>query len=1082
MYSNLIETHIYKIENKIKEYSNQNNILVYKGFPPNFIKKISEYFSTPNVLLNAIKTDNKIDLSYIEKNKKNLLKEILSIEKSVLILPYEVFYALATLLNINILDSTIFLIDNNLFKKYPNPTTLEITDIEGALSQNKPINEDEIFNTYFANSLIRNHHQYVEYQDLPDEILNDTTELPYFNEKYVDEITHREINEKEINRENFIIFHSADGSYEDFKYQIFRNNWDQDAKILIDDTQITSDRISLELGALLELFQASDLQIDIFKLIKEKKKEYRQEFEHLLKKHWNSDSFRSIKFYKNPNSGLATTDLTQGTLIEDIVTQSERALKEKSYKDIFLTAPTGSGKSLLFQIPAMYLAEKYEVVSIVVSPLKALMKDQVSALRERGYFNAAFINSDISLIQREKIIKQIKEGRISTLYLSPELLLSYDISHFIGNRRLGMLVVDEAHLVTTWGRDFRVDYWYLGNYIQKLRKYHTSHFPVIALTATAVYDGPDDLVFETISSLNMQVPELYIGNIRRDDIRFKIQNVDYDKGYEESRIKRTVAEVKSYINQGRKSIVYFPWTNQIETTKNNLPAEIHDRVAKYYGSVTKEVRNEVIRGFKQDELDVVLATKAFGMGVDISDIEEVYHHAPSGNLSDYIQEVGRVARKSGLMGTARVDFNETDLKYTKILYGLSAIRQWMVKRVLQKLYDIYKNKNKRNFLVSIDDFKFIFGDVYEDQIAQKVKSTLLLLERDLLSKYQYNVIIVRPKTLFSTVFIRVNKKVQSEFLKKYDEYSIKEHNRSQKRVIYNEGKKITLNPNKNPVYRLKLDKLWENKYSDKSFPAIKKKFFDKELFGDLSDKIKPQYKLIISLKESGKITRNKLKLYFGLLEKAFLQLQNKTFSKDDLENILKTKFKDRNLRLKIVDLLISIYSSTKQEGRKRLAKGCFLQKRRDGIDYKYRIFDNAYVNAKNQLERKFIRLFTDSDQNYIGFIKTDTEKSRQYLRLAYVLECFDLGTYELEGGDSPQLFIRINDPLKIQGLKNSKYTNNIVEDIEKRHHNSVEIMEYFFNKEMKNNTRWSFIERYFLGEELDFLKDFVDQVEINKPS
>ena len=1077
MYSNLFEPHINKLKRKLESNDGKDSIIVYKGFPPTFLKQVSKHFEASDLLINLYNHDDRIDLSYIIDHKKQFLQEFLSDKKETFVLPYEIFHLLSLSFDFEILNRNIFLIKNKLFQKYPNTSPLNVTDIEERLSKNKKIYEDELFNKYYANSLVRHDRQYIEYQDLKESLSEKMIEIPFFEQMETTDLDIKSVSEKEINKENFIIFDSADGSYEEFKYKLFWDNWGQDVKILIDETQRNSDRFALQVSILSKIFKESNFKLEIFQLNKEKKKKHREEFNDILNKYWNSDSYRSIKFYTNPNTGLKTSELTQGTLIEDIVRQAEGALEEKSYKDIFVTAPTGSGKSLLFQIPAIYLADQYNLVTIVVSPLKALMKDQVSALRERGYFKAAFINSDISLIQRERIINQIKNGTISTLYLSPELLLSYDVSHFIGDRRLGMLVVDEAHLVTTWGRDFRVDYWYLGNYIQKLRKYHTSHFPVIGLTATAVYDGPDDLVFETVSSLNMQVPELYIGDIRRDDIKFEIKNVEYDKGYEENRIKRTVNQVEMYINNGRKSIVYFPWTTQIETTQRNIPPEDQDRIAKYYGNVTKEIRNEVIKGFKQNELDVVLATKAFGMGVDISDIEEIYHHAPSGNLSDYIQEVGRAARKSGLQGKTRVDFNETDLKYTKILYGLSAIRQWMVKRVLQKLYDIYKKKGTRNFLVSVDDFKFIFSDVYKDRIPQKVKSTLLLLERDLLGKYQYNVIIVRPKTLFSTVFIRIKKNIESDFLREYGRYVVKEDNQSEKRVIYDKGKKITLRPNQNPVYKLKLDKMWEDKFSKKSFPYIKKQFFDKDLFGELSEQVRPQYKLSISLKESGKEIRQKMKLYFGLLEKAFWELEGSMFSKDELENVLKEKFKDRSLRLRIVDLLISIYSSTNQEGRNKLAKGCFLQKRREGIEYKYRIFDNAYVNAKNQLERKFIRLFRDIDKFYSGFIKTDTEKSRQILRLAYVLECFDLGTYELEGGDSPQLFIRINDPLKIQGLTQSYYKNEIIEDIEKRHQNSVKIMEYFFTTKMQNDTRWSFIERYFIGEELDFLQEFVSNVE-----
>ena len=128
-------------------------------------------------------------------------------------------------------------------------------------------------------------------------------------------------------------------------------------------------------------------------------------------------------------------------------------------KDLFLTAPTGAGKSLLFQIPSFYISKNKDV-TIVVSPLIALMEDQVDAIKkDRKFDKVAYLNSNLSLIEREKIIEACKEGNIDILYLSPELLMSYDIRHFIGERNLGLMVIDEAHLITTWGRDFRVDYF-----------------------------------------------------------------------------------------------------------------------------------------------------------------------------------------------------------------------------------------------------------------------------------------------------------------------------------------------------------------------------------------------------------------------------------------------------------------------------------------------------------------------------------------------------------------------------------------------------------------------------------------------
>ena len=125
----------------------------------------------------------------------------------------------------------------------------------------------------------------------------------------------------------------------------------------------------------------------------------------------------------------------------------------------------------MFLIPAMYLAEQYNLVTLVISPLIGLMNDQVSNLEKQGYKCAKTINSDISQIEKEEIMEDIKEGKCHILYLSPESLLARsDISQIIGDRKIGMIVIDEAHIVTTWGKQFRPDYWYLGDYIKKLRK------------------------------------------------------------------------------------------------------------------------------------------------------------------------------------------------------------------------------------------------------------------------------------------------------------------------------------------------------------------------------------------------------------------------------------------------------------------------------------------------------------------------------------------------------------------------------------------------------------------------------------
>lgn len=183
------------------------------------------------------------------------------------------------------------------------------------------------------------------------------------------------------------------------------------------------------------------------------------------------ENFRTIKFYKNPDISKEVVDLSQGQIIHEIIRQAENSYdEEKGFRDIFITASTGAGKSVMFQIPAVYLAKKYNKLTIIIEPVKALMQDQKEKLYKSGYTRVEAFNSDlITQVEKEAVLQKIKASEVDLLYLSPETLLSYSIETIIGDREIGLIIVDEAHIVTTWGVGFRPDYWYLGTYLNRLR-------------------------------------------------------------------------------------------------------------------------------------------------------------------------------------------------------------------------------------------------------------------------------------------------------------------------------------------------------------------------------------------------------------------------------------------------------------------------------------------------------------------------------------------------------------------------------------------------------------------------------------
>ncbi len=1073
MYEVLVQKHIKSLE-CLK--SDKGCFIVYKGFPLYFIFQISKRFRFVNSE-DEIFSNGVIDLNKIKNNVNNLIQRLLKTQMGKFIMLYEEFCVLKDNINLEIFRSNFYIYENNIFYKYPNQTTIKFLDIENEIDAgNYYFKENDLFKNFYSNSLIKKEINFIQYRDFHENNFKNIVFKDFFGSEVIDNIKIEDMYTKEIEEgkkcgeiEIPLSDNQDDEDYNNLIYDIFQNNQIKDLKLIVDKQLFfkAGNRYKNEIKILKYLFEENKKRLFlVFKTNIIEKEKIRKDFYDILSNYWKSESFRNLTFYENPDLNRKKVDVSQGNLVELIAEQSEKAYRREKFSDIFITAPTGSGKSILFQIPAIYNAEKNRLVTIVATPLKALMYDQVTALNRRGAYNVAFINSDISLFERESIIEKIKKGEIDILYLSPELLLSYDLKFFIGKRLVGLLVVDEAHLVTTWGRDFRVDYWFLGKYIYKLRKYSNSLFPVLALTATAVYQGPDDIVFDTISSLNIKNVKIYIGSVVRNEINFMINNFEYEGSHELKKIENTVKIIQKYIEDNIKAIVYCPYVKHIEDILLNISEKYINKVGKYYGGMQPEEKEIVIENYKLGIICVIIATKAFGMGIDISDISEIYHHAPSGNLYDYIQEIGRVARDKRINGFATTDFNYKDLKFTKILYGLSSIKQYQVKLVMEKLYDIYNmNDQKQNMLVSPEDFGFIFWND-KKSLENKVKSAFLLLEKDLIRKYKFNVLIIRPKSLFTTVYACIDSNVDKEFVSKYGSCIelVSSINKNKREDI---GKVRVCDIGN--IYKIKLDRIWEKFFYKDSFPTVKFKFFNKELFGDICEYVIPRYKLTIKLERSPNKILECLNNYFDIITEVFNKLQGGFFTKIEMEKELRSFIKNNIFVKRVSNLLLSLFTSRATiENDFSLQFDTFIQSKRSANgEGKYRVIDSRYSSIKHFIVKKFKLLFSDDCQFFQKYITVNNRETEFRIKIAYLLEAFDLGSYEIAGGQLPQIFIRINDPYKIRTLiQSSDYRNEILQDVENRHKRGIKIMEKFFGSIMNNEERWNFIEDYFLGEEV----------------
>ena len=283
--------------------------------------------------------------------------------------------------------------------------------------------------------------------------------------------------------------------------------------------------------------------------------------------------------------------------------------------------PTGGGKSLCYQLPAMLL----EKPVLVISPLIALMKDQVDALRAKN-IAASFINSSIGKQDRDSRLKQFVGGKLKILYVTPERFRKPEFLEAIKSMELGLLAVDEAHCVSQWGHDFRPEYGRVG----EIRKDIGSP-PVMALTATATAEVEQDVC----EKLEIQKEGVFRGDIRRDNL--KIQIVDL-YGFDNK--LKTLFQL---LHLDKPAIVYFSLIQSMQEASRFLSTQGMEH-SMYHGQLPEKIRRKTQESFINGETQVMLATPAFGLGVDKSDIRQVIHFELPGSLEAYFQEIGRGGR------------------------------------------------------------------------------------------------------------------------------------------------------------------------------------------------------------------------------------------------------------------------------------------------------------------------------------------------------------------------------------------------------------------------------------------------------
>ena len=776
----------------------------------------------------------------------------------------------------------------------------------------------------------------------------------------------------------------------------------------------------------------------------------------LLKEIYGYDDFRSLEIYNDLFQGKEKISISQGQLIEHVLREAEKALQGTTDVDnILLTAPTGSGKSLLFQLPAIWLGREHGTLTLVVSPLKALIVDQVDSLQEIGYTRVGYASSDLSPEQKAEVYRQVREGEIDLFYLSPELLLSYDIRHFTGDRHIGLVVIDEAHTVTTWGKEFRVDYWFLGRYLAGLKDTLGYAFPLFALTATAVWNpqGDNDMVFETIRSLQMDPCVLYIGTVRRRNIGFDIRQLTLDEGetYDKAKQRVIAARIEEYLD-GHKTLLYYPFAGGIDMRiKSWVRAQNWHLVASYYGKKEREQKAEIVQAFKNGEKRLIVATKAFGMGVDISDIDRVYHVAPSSTFVDYIQEVGRAARDADVQGIAATDFHERDFYYMKRLHQMGNIAQEQLALILQKLIEVYQMKGQKpEMLVSLSDFEFVVKLPrtknkleYETELGQFTKTALLWLEDDIARRYGSRLLEISPRNLLTEGYIQ--DKTGPDFARQYAQWLTP--------VAGEEG-----------VYKARLEKLWEEGFPELGYKEFKQKLNNGTLREGSRAVAVGKHEVL--LKEDATEIRQKLDALFksltNMMKMALIKSKGK-FEEEELRNI----FAEHHMDVRSAKRFIgSLLESRTEEGRS--VSYITSAKKKESTELLFTV-TRGFDLLLSRYQKLCTQRITGTRGARLTFYCTPFSDLNTLLNLLSMLGCL---SFSVEGGGTPCVLVRFNDPTTLQQLAaTNDYRNRILDTNELIFQEQIELFNLFFGTNRLDDTqRWDFVEDYFTGMSIEELR------------
>ena len=394
------------------------------------------------------------------------------------------------------------------------------------------------------------------------------------------------------------------------------------------------------------------------------------------------------------------------------------AVDSKSLLAIF---PTGGGKSLTFQLPALMEARSVHGITVVISPLQSLMKDQVDNLAERGITDAVTINGLLDPISRSLAIERVQSGDASLLYIAPEMLRSKTIEKILMARHVVRFVVDEAHCFSSWGQDFRVDYLYIGKFISEYqkRKQLQRPIPVSCFTATAKQKVVQDICDYFKQTLNLDL-QLFASSASRTNLRYSVIHAETDED-KYMKLRSLIAESDC------PTIVYVSRTKRTKMLAEKLTRDGY-KALPFNGRMDSDEKIANQEAFMSDNVRIIVATSAFGMGVDKSDVGLVVHYDISDSLENYVQEAGRAGRNPHLQAKCFVLYNDNDLDKHFILLNQTKLSI----SEIQQVWKAVKNMTRQRMQTCCSALEIARKAGWDDSVTDietRVRTAIAALEQ-----------------------------------------------------------------------------------------------------------------------------------------------------------------------------------------------------------------------------------------------------------------------------------------------------------------------------------------------------------------